>query len=82
MKKFMIDSNVIIEFMKGSPKAIEIIDFIKQNKNNNYYIAIDTLEEILYVLIKHFSKKSYWELKSNPEIVKDIYKTLLPLIKY
>ena len=81
MKKFMVDSNVIIEYMKNNPEAIDIINFIKNNPSNEYYLTLDTIEEILYILVKHLSKKSYWELKSNPEIAKNTYKKVIPLIK-
>ncbi|WP_293448231.1 PIN domain-containing protein [Persephonella sp.] len=81
MKKFMVDSNVIIEYMKNNPEAIDIINFIKNNPSNEYYLTLDTIEEILYILVKHFSKKSYWDLKNNPEIAKNTYKKVIPLIK-
>ncbi|WP_457622466.1 PIN domain-containing protein [Persephonella sp.] len=81
MKKFMVDSNVIIEYMKNNPEAVSIINFVKNNPSYEYYLTIDTLEEILYVLIKHFSKKSYWDLKNNPETVKDTYNKIIPLVE-
>ncbi len=81
MKKFMVDSNVIIEYMKDNPEAVNIVNFIKNNPNNEYYLTLDTIEEILYVLVRHFSKKSYWDLKNNPELVKDTYKVVIPLIE-
>jgi len=81
MKKFMIDSNVIIEYMKNNPEAVNIISFIKKNPYNEYYLTLDTIEEILYILVKHFSKKSYWDLKNNPEIVKNTYQKIIPLIR-
>ena len=65
MKKFMIDSNVIIEFMKDNPVAVEILNFIKDDRYNEYYITLDSIEEILYILIKHLSKRSYWDLKKR-----------------
>ena len=65
MKKFMVDSNVIIEYMKSNPEAIDIINFIKNNPSNEYYLTLDTIEEILYILVKHFSEKSYWDLKKK-----------------
>ena len=65
MMKFMVDSNIIIEYMKNTPEAVKIINFIKENDHFEYFITIDTLEEILYILLKHFSKNSYWELKNN-----------------
>ena len=78
----MVDSNVIIEYMKDNPEAVNIVNFIKNNPNNEYYLTLDTIEEILYVLIRHFSKKSYWDLKNNPEIAKNTYKKVIPLIRY
>jgi len=81
MKKFMVDSNVIIEYMKGNPEAVNIVNFVKSNPNNEYYLTLDAIEEILYVLVKHFSKKSYWDLKHNPNIAKDTYKIVIPLIE-
>ncbi len=80
MKKFMIDSNVIIEFMKNSPEAVSIIKFIRQS-DYKCYITIDSIEEILYILLKHFSKKSYWDLKNNKDLTRITYQTIIPLIK-
>jgi len=77
----MVDSNVIIEYMKNNPEAIDIINFIKNNGSNEYYLTLDTIEEILYILVKHFSQKSYWDLKHDPEIARNIYKEVIPLIK-
>ncbi|RUM58588.1 MAG: hypothetical protein DSY60_01445 [Persephonella sp.] len=81
MKKYMVDSNIIIEYMKDNLKAVGVINFIKTNPNNEYYITLDTLEEILYVLLKHFSKKSYWNLKNNPDFTKEIYKKIAYLLE-
>ena len=81
MMKFMVDSNIIIEYMKNSPEAVKIINFIKENDHFEYFITIDTLEEILYILLKHFSKNSYWELKNNWKLTKNIYNMIIPLIK-
>jgi len=81
MKKFMIDSNVIIEYMKNNYEAVKIINYIKNNPNYEYYITLETIEEILYILLKHFSKKSYWDLKNNTELSKHSYKKIVPLIK-
>jgi predicted nucleic acid-binding protein len=52
----MVDSNVIIEYMKNNPEAVNIINFIKNNPSNKYYLTLDTIEEILYILVKHLSK--------------------------
>ena len=41
MKKFMVDSNVIIEYMKNNPEAIDIINFIKNNPSNEYYLTYE-----------------------------------------
>ena len=49
MKKFMIDSNVIIEYMKNNSEAVKIINYIKNNPNYEYYITLETIEEILYM---------------------------------
>ena len=77
----MIDSNVVIEYMKNNSEAVNIVNFIRLNPNNRYYLTLDSIEEILYVLVKHFSKNFYWNLKKNPEIAKNTYKKFNPLIK-
>ena len=81
MKKYMVDSNILIEYFKDTPEAVKIIETIREKNTNEYYITIDTLEEILYILVRHLSGKSYWELKNNPEIAKKYYKTIIPLIE-
>ena len=81
MKKYMVDSNILIEYFKDTPEAVKIIETIRKKNTNEYYITIDTLEEILYILVRHLSEKSYWELKNNPEIAKEYYETLIPLIE-
>ena len=80
MKRFIIDSNILIEFFKGNKSAKQIIDLIYSDRNNEYLISIDTIEEILYILVRHFSKKPYWELKNKPEATKKVYESLLPLL--
>ena len=80
MRKFIIDSNILIEYFKGNEKAKGIVDITSNDKSNSYLISIDTLEEILYILVRHFSQKPYWELKNKPEKTKDVYEILLPLI--
>ncbi len=80
MKKFIIDSNILIEFFKGNKKAKQLIDLIYADDKNEYLISIDIIEEVLYILVRYFSKKPYWELKNKPETTKNIYETLLPLI--
>ncbi len=80
MKKFIIDSNILIEFFKGNKSAKEILDFISTDYVNQYLLSIDTIEEILYILVRHFSKKSYWELKNKPLLAREVYETLIPLV--
>jgi predicted nucleic acid-binding protein len=76
----MIDSNLLIEYFKGNEQAKSIIEIISDNKANDYLLSIDTIEEILYILVRYFSKKPYWELKNNPKIVKDTYSSIIPAI--
>ena len=80
MKKFIIDSNILIEFFKGNESAKKIIDIISTDYVNQYFLSIDTIEEILYILVRHFSKKPYWELKNKPHLTKEVYETLIPLV--
>jgi len=80
MEKFIIDSNILIEFFKGNENAKKIIDVMSENRSNEYLLSIDTIEEVLYILVRFFSKKPYWELKNNPELSKKSYDTLIPLL--
>ena len=80
MKKFIIDTNIIVEYLKGNEIAKEIIDVISKDKTNQYLLSIDTIEEILYILVRYFSKKPYWEIKDNPDLAKEVYEILIPLL--
>jgi len=80
MKKFMVDSNLLVEYFKGNENAKLIFEIISNDKTNYYLLSVDTIEEILYILVRYFSKKPYWELKNNSEIVRDTYNSIIPII--
>lgn len=80
MKKFIIDTNILVEYFKGNETAKEIIDIVSKDKINQYLLSIDIIEEILYILVRHFSKKPYWEIKSKPDLAKEVYEILIPLL--
>ena len=73
MKKFMIDSNIFVGSFKGKKNIQKIIDLLLEEKSKNKclcFTSYNILEEISFVLLKHFSGKGYWYLKNNKEKVR------------
>jgi len=72
MNGFLIDTNALVERIKGN--EIDLLRTINENLDNyNFYIPSNVFEEIHFILIKEFSGLSYWKLKKKKEIVKEIF---------
>ena len=72
--KVFVDSNVILEHLKGT------IDLTKiRRKEFNLYTNSIVFSEVLYVYLKVITGKKSYELKKDPELVikykQDIYES-------
>ena len=74
MNGVLIDSNVIVEGLKGNKEVEELFFLISENcENFNYLITTNTFEEIHYILLREFSGKPYWKLKKDKKLVKKVF---------
>jgi len=70
----LIDSNVIVEGLKGNKEVEELFFLISEScENFNYLITANTFEEIHYILLREFSGKPYWKLKKDKKLVKKVF---------
>jgi len=73
MSGFLVDTNVLIEGVKGNEE--ELFELINNNLSNyNFYIPINAFEEIIFILLREFSKLSYWKLKKDKNLVRTLFK--------
>ncbi len=70
MAKFLVDSNIFIEAFKGNKDVQNIVDLLL-SEDVRTFISINSLEEIVFILIKAVSNSSYWDLKKNQDLVKN-----------
>ncbi|HHI00587.1 MAG TPA: PIN domain-containing protein [Thermococcus litoralis] len=83
MTSLFLDSNVIIEFAKNNPRAVELLDYIFKGKFTTFINGI-VYSEVFFIFIKVKTGKSYWELKKNKASVKEtaeeFLKSLFPML--
>lgn len=83
MTSLFLDSNVIIEFAKNNPRAVELLDYIFMGKFTTFINGI-VYSEVFFIFIKAKTGKSYWELKKNKASVKEtaeeFLKSLFPML--
>ncbi len=76
--RYFIDTNIIIDFLKGKPDAIEILAPLLQDSNTSIYInrlvLIESLRGIKYIHSNKFTQaKEALEQFSQLDIKEDIY---------
>ena len=74
-----MDSNVFIESFKGNENVRNILETlinIKAENKGELFITYHIYEEVIYILLKSFSRKGYWELKRNKVLVKNSMKNI------
>ena len=83
MTSLFLDSNVIIEFAKDNPRAVELLEYIFKHKFTTFINGI-VYSEVFFIFIKAKTGKSYWELKKNRSLVKEtteeFLKSLFPML--
>ncbi|MHA1578262.1 MAG: type II toxin-antitoxin system VapC family toxin [Candidatus Freyarchaeota archaeon] len=81
--KMLIDSNIFVEYSKGNPKAVKIMENILGTKE--LYINDVVYSEVAYIFIRTDSGKSYFELKKDKKSVinagSNFLNKLYPLLK-
>ena len=66
MRHTLVDTSVIVEYMKGSPKADELISGLLNGKGV-LFINPAVFSEVIYVMIGHYSGKAPRTIKGNPK---------------
>ncbi|ASJ00164.1 type II toxin-antitoxin system VapC family toxin [Thermococcus gorgonarius] len=85
MKSFMVDSTVLVEHLKGNPKATELLEALIDG-NVEGYINETVASEVIFVYLKLKTGRSFRTLKKKPNLVKKVQKEpvyeLLSLFKF
>jgi len=71
MNGVFVDSNVIIHHLAGDNKAKEIIENVERGGDTGYINQI-VVSEVIFICLKLKTKKSAFELKKAPDIVKRV----------
>jgi len=66
MRHTLVDTSVIVEYLKGTPKAISSISKLL-NENNVLFINPAVFSEVIYVMMGHYSGKAPRTIKGNPK---------------
>ncbi|MHA1262079.1 MAG: type II toxin-antitoxin system VapC family toxin [Candidatus Freyarchaeota archaeon] len=81
--KMLIDSNIFVEYSKGNPKAVKIMENILGTEE--LYINDVVYSEVAYIFIRTDSGKSYFELKKDKKSAinagSNFLNKLYPLLK-
>ena len=82
MNGFLIDTNVLIEGIKGNAK--ELLFLIDDNLDEyEFCIPVNVLEELVFILLRGFSGVGYWKLKKDSDGLKAVYATKVkPFVEY
>lgn len=85
MRSFMVDSTVLVEHLKGNPKATELLEALIEGDVEGYINETVALEAI-FVYLKLKTGRSFRTLKKKPDLIKAIQKgpvyELLSLFKF
>ena len=71
MNGVFVDSNVIIHHLAGDNKSKEIIENVESGGDTGYINQI-VVSEVIFICLKLKTKKSAFELKKSPDIVKKV----------
>ena len=64
MRSYLVDSSVILEALKGNPRAREVLNGLG---NNPKFINSVIFSEVLFIFLKNITGKSYRTLRGNRE---------------
>ena len=81
MSSVFIDSNVVIRYFAGDRAAKGLLEPIIYGDAQGYINNI-VFSEVLFVLIKLLAGRKAYELKKNPEIVKNIFDKIRDYIQF
>ncbi|BAD84255.1 predicted nucleic acid-binding protein, containing PIN domain [Thermococcus kodakarensis KOD1] len=62
MKRYLVDSSVILEALRGNPQAKELLESLEDNPK---FINPIIFSEVLFVFIKQVTGKSYLTLRNS-----------------
>ncbi len=75
MSSACIDSNVIIKYYIGDLDAKKVLEPILNGEVTGFINNI-IFSEVVFVLVKLLTDMKAYELKRNPQLVKDTFKTI------
>ena len=81
MSLVFIDSNVIIRYFAGDTMAKSLLEPIFYGDEQGYINSI-VFSEVIFVVVKLLTGKKAYELKKNPEIVKNIFDKIRDHIQF
>ena len=64
--KILCDTSIIVEYLKGNKRAIDIIDLLFGNEKVRVFLTPFSIEEVFYILAK---KKKIKEIKDVIEFI-------------
>ncbi|ASJ02477.1 nucleotide-binding protein [Thermococcus profundus] len=67
MRRYLVDSSVILEALRGNSRAKELL---KSVENDPKFINPVIFSEVLFVFLKQVTGKSYLTLRNNTEEIK------------
>ncbi len=81
MSSVFIDSNVIIRYFTGDTTAKSLLEPIFYGDEQGYINSI-VFSEVIFVVVKLLTGRKAYELKKNPEIVKNIFEKIRDYIQF
>ena len=79
MKDLLIDNSLIVEYFKGSERAVELFESF-ENEDLALYITETVFSEVMYLLLGYFSKLAPRTIKGKkgelPSEIQVVFKAL------
>ncbi|QDA31235.1 PIN domain-containing protein [Thermococcus indicus] len=79
MRELLVDSSLIVEYFKGSERAVELFESF-ENEDIALYITETVFSEVTYLLLSYFSKLAPRTLKGRkdklPPEIQAVFKAL------
>ncbi|MDK2915084.1 MAG: hypothetical protein PWQ79_1999 [Thermococcaceae archaeon] len=67
MRRYLVDSSVVLEALRGNPQAKELLESLEDNPK---FINPIIFSEVLFVFLKQITGKSYLTLRNNVREIK------------
>jgi len=71
MAKYIVDSSILIEYLKGNDEAKEIIELLRARGAIPFLNAV-VFSEVTFIFLKYMSGKDYRAIKGNTSLLKSL----------